>query len=65
LCEIGRYFFSGGLYCAAFDLAEILYCTSAPSSDSLIKLEGYLAHKWGLTANLPNGHPFKVSPPYV
>ena len=29
------------------------------------QLEGYLAHKWGLTANLPNDHPFKVSPPYV
>jgi len=27
------------------------------------KLEGYLAHKWGLTANLPNDHPFKVNPP--
>lgn len=27
------------------------------------KLEGYLAHKWGLEANLPVGHPYKVSPP--
>jgi hypothetical protein len=27
------------------------------------KLEGYLAHKWGLTANLPAGHPYKVNPP--
>jgi hypothetical protein len=27
------------------------------------KAEGYLAHKWGLTANLPSDHPFKnVSP---
>lgn len=27
------------------------------------KVEGYLAHKWGLTANLPSGHPYKSSPP--
>ena len=27
------------------------------------KLEGYLAHKWGLTANLPADHPYKVNPP--
>lgn len=28
------------------------------------KLEGYLAHKWGLTANLPADHPYKTTPPY-
>jgi len=27
------------------------------------KIEGYLAHKWGLTANLPSGHPYKNLPP--
>jgi len=27
------------------------------------KLEGYLAHKWGLTANLPAGHPYKTVGP--
>jgi len=27
------------------------------------KLEGYLAHKWGLTANLPSGHPYKLVGP--
>ena len=26
-------------------------------------MEGYLAHKWGSTANLPSGHPFKSSAP--
>jgi hypothetical protein len=29
------------------------------------KLEGYLAHKWGLTANLPVGHDFKNTAPTV
>lgn len=27
------------------------------------KIEGYLAHKWGLTANLPGGHPYKTAAP--
>jgi len=27
------------------------------------RLEGYLAHKWGLTANLPSSHPYKSSAP--
>jgi len=27
------------------------------------KLEGYLAHKWGLTANLPADHPYKTAVP--
>ena len=27
------------------------------------KLEGYLAHKWGLTANLPADHPYKTEVP--
>ena len=29
----------------------------------LQKLEGYLAHKWGLTASLPVSHPYKSSMP--
>ena len=27
------------------------------------KLEGYVAHKWGLEGNLPNGHPYKNAAP--
>tara|TARA_B100000424_G_scaffold181773_1_gene140655 strand:- start:530 stop:754 length:225 start_codon:yes stop_codon:yes gene_type:complete len=27
------------------------------------KAEGYLAHKWGLTGNLPVTHPYKSSAP--
>lgn len=29
------------------------------------KIEGYLAHKWGLTAGLPAGHPYKATAPTV
>ena len=28
-------------------------------------VEGYLAHKWGLTGNLPSTHPYKVTPPLL
>jgi len=31
--------------------------------DTRQKTEGYLAHKWGLTANLPVSHPYKNAPP--
>jgi hypothetical protein len=44
---------------------EIVLSSSSLSLDDRQRLEGYLAHKWGLTANLPSDHPFKVSPPYV
>jgi len=27
------------------------------------QVEGYLAHKWGLTANLPGDHPYKIAAP--
>jgi len=29
------------------------------------RMEGYLAWKWGLEANLPNNHPYKNNPPFV
>ena len=37
---------------------------SSPNSDSdRQKIEGYLAHKWGLTGYLPNDHPYKLGHP--
>ena len=27
------------------------------------KVEGYLAHKWGLSGNLPSNHPYKIGHP--
>jgi hypothetical protein len=44
-------------------IGEIIATPSVPSNDVKQKLEGYLAHKWSLTANLPAGHPYKNSPP--
>lgn len=41
------------------DIGEIIVLSSAASTDTRQRIEGYLAHKWGLTANLPSDHPYK------
>lgn len=45
------------------DVGEVVYYEQALSSTNQDKLEGYLAWRWGLQANLPGGHPFKSVPP--
>jgi len=55
---------SGGLFFRAeLDAAEIVILSAPASTSDRQKIEGYLAHKWGLTANLPADHPYKVNPP--
>jgi hypothetical protein len=44
-------------------IAEVIISPLAWSSLERQKIEGYLAHKWGLTANLPAGHPYKLVGP--
>ena len=39
--------------------------TSDVSDGKRQKIEGYLAHKWGLAGNLDIGHPYKASPPLI
>lgn len=43
------------------EIAEVVVCDEALSTDDRQKLEGYLAHKWGIS--LPSGHPYEGSPP--
>jgi hypothetical protein len=45
------------------DLAELVITRTALSSDDRERLDGYLAHKWGLAANLPINHPYKNAAP--
>lgn len=52
-------------YATAMDMAEVIIYASALSDSDRQKTEGYLAHKWGLTANLPVDHPYKNSPPTI
>ena len=53
----------GATIVAALDAAEVVCLTAPASTDIRQRIEGYLAHKWGLTANLPSNHPYKVNPP--
>ena len=44
-------------------LCEIVLTHSTMTTADRQKLEGYLAWKWGLVANLPSDHPYKLAPP--
>ena len=44
------------------DISEIIVLESVNTTDRQ-KVEGYLAWKWGLVANLPVGHPYKLISP--
>lgn len=44
-------------------ISEIVMSASPWSTTDHQRLEGYLAWKWGMEANLPSEHPFKFTPP--
>ena len=44
-------------------LREIIMLSTVPSASVREKIEGYLAHKWGLAGNLPEEHPYKSAAP--
>ena len=46
-------------------MSEFVFVSGTLSTTDRQKLEGYLAWKWGLQANLPAGHPYKNSPPTI
>jgi hypothetical protein len=46
-------------------IGEIIVTSSLAFTDNRQRLEGYLAWKWGLEANLPANHPYKLLPPTV
>lgn len=50
-----------GLYNGS--MREILFYNKALSLGDQQRVEGYLAWKWGLQANLPNSNPYKNAPP--
>jgi hypothetical protein len=47
------------------DFGEVLVLREVPDRTTRQKIEGYLAHKWGLTGGLPADHPHKFAPPGV
>ena len=44
------------------DWGELIMTEDVSQSNSE-KIEGYLAHKWGLTSDLPSNHPYKTQAP--
>jgi hypothetical protein len=55
---------SGIFSSTGFILGEFLEYNSALLTSQRQQVEGYLAWKWGLQANLPTNHPYKAGPPY-
>ena len=61
---VGARLISGGLRGSFFgNICEIIVYTVALSTSQRQNIEGYLAQKWGLTANLQVGHPYKSTFP--
>lgn len=46
-------------------IAEVILLHTYLDNNIFEKLEGYLAHKWGLTSSLPKNHPYKSKLPLV
>jgi hypothetical protein len=44
-------------------IAEAIAFSAVVDTSTRQKVEGYLAHKWGLAANLPADHPYKSAAP--
>jgi len=53
-----------GRYHIIGSVRDVIVAKVALTESDRQKLEGYLAHKWGLTGNLPADHPYKNSPPH-
>lgn len=49
----------------AGEFAEIIYFNSTLSQADREKVEGYLAHRWGIEGSLPVAHPYKSSAPTI
>jgi hypothetical protein len=50
---------------ADMDLAAMVVGNTSPSAADMDRLNGWAAHKYGLTASLPSGHPYKTTAPTV
>lgn len=46
-------------------VCEIVLVSGIVSVDDRKRIEGYLAHKWGVAASLPSDHPYKTDAPTI
>lgn len=56
---------NASIACLDGDICEIVALNYIASTDERKRMEGYLAHKWGLTDSLPADHPYKITAPEV
>jgi hypothetical protein len=61
--ELGRAISGYSSFFLVGMIAEVVVSSNDSSTSERQLIEGYLAHKWGLTANLPNDHPYKTAAP--
>lgn len=45
------------------DFGDFLAISKRLTTSEIEEIEGHLAHKWGIQANLPDSHPYKSAPP--
>jgi len=61
--EVGRSYTASTAYYYSGLIYEVVITASEAGTIARQKMEGYLAHKWGLEANLPSDHPYKTTGP--
>jgi len=60
--NVGRYG-PGNTGFASMSIAELILRNDVTTDSDRQRIEGYLAHKWGLTSGLPTNHPYRNLPP--
>lgn len=65
--EAGNFLYIGrrNAQYSGMTLLELVFVSSELATSDIEKIEGYLAWKWGLEANLPVGHPYKLAAPTI
>lgn len=61
----GASYGAGTVVSKNYELAEMIVIDGLLTSDEWDQVNGYLAHEWGLTANLDVAHPYKTTAPLV
>ena len=60
---VGRLRYQGSAQYFVGHVHEIIWLRQSLDLATRQRIEGYLAHKWGLAANLPADHPYKTAVP--
>lgn len=60
--EFGYTLSRGGSHFDGF-ICEVLVYLTEPTTEQRQQIEGYLAARWGIQADLPSNHPYKTSSP--